>query len=146
MDLSSLKPAKGSTKKRKRVGRGEGSGFGVMAGRGHKGYGSRGGSKKRAWFEGGQMPLQRRIPKFGFTNINKVIFQVVNVGDLEKIKDTDTITKDVLLEKRLIRKKRQPVKILGTGEISAKVNVTVDAISKTAKDKIEKAGGTVTVS
>ena len=97
MDLSSLKPAKGSTKKKKRVGRGEGSGLAVTAGRGHKGYGSRGGSKKRAWFEGGQMPLQRRVPKFGFTNINKVVFQVVNVGDLEKLSDVKTINKEVRL-------------------------------------------------
>ncbi len=80
-----LKPNKGSTKNKKRRGRGEGSGLGVTAGRGHKGYGSRGGAKKRAWFEGGQMPLQRRLPKFGFTNINKVAFQVVNVAYLRKL-------------------------------------------------------------
>ncbi len=144
MDLSSLKPAKGSIKKRKRVGRGEGSGLAVTAGRGHKGYGSRAGSKKRAWFEGGQMPLQRRVPKFGFVNTNKVVFQVVNVGDLEKL--TGAVTKEILLEKGLIRKKNAPVKILGNGDITAKLQVSIDAVSKTAKEKIEKAGGTVTIS
>jgi len=146
MDLSQLKPAKGSTRNKKRRGRGEGSGLAVTAGRGHKGYGSRGGRKKRAWFEGGQMPLQRRLPKFGFTNINKVVFQVVNVGDLQKIENVDVITRDVLLEKRLIRKKNLPVKILGAGELDRKITVEVDAVSKTAKDKIEKLGGAVSLS
>ncbi|HGY54416.1 MAG TPA: 50S ribosomal protein L15 [Caldithrix abyssi] len=145
MDLASLKPAKGATKNRKRRGRGEGSGLGVTAGRGHKGYRSRGGSKKRAWFEGGQMPLQRRVPKFGFTNINKVVYQVVNVGDLEKLAGIDLINKDVLYEKRLVRKKRLPVKVLGDGEITQKINLEVNAISKSAREKIEKAGGSVTL-
>jgi large subunit ribosomal protein L15 len=145
MDLSTLKPAKGSTKSKKRRGRGEGSGNGVTAGRGHKGYGSRGGSKKRAWFEGGQMPLQRRVPKFGFTNINKVVSQVVNIGDLQDLGDVELIDKAVLLEKGLVRKKSLPVKILGSGELTSKINVKVDAISKSAKEKIEKLGGTVTL-
>lgn len=145
MDLSTLKPAKGSTKNKKRRGRGEGSGLGVTAGRGHKGYGSRGGRKKRAWFEGGQMPLQRRLPKFGFTNIRKVVSQVVNIGDLQELADVEVIDKSVLLEKGLVRKKNLPVKILGAGELTAKVNVKVDAISKSAKEKIEKLGGTVTL-
>jgi len=144
MDLSQLKPADGSTKNKKRRGRGEGSGLGVTAGRGHKGYGSRGGSKKRAWFEGGQMPLQRRLPKFGFTNINRKAYQVVNVGDLKKIEGTETITKEVLYENRLIRKKNAPVKLLGDGDLEHKVSIEVDAASKTAKEKIEKLGGTVT--
>ncbi len=143
MDLSQLRPAKGSTKNKKRRGRGEGSGLGVTAGRGHKGYGSRGGSKKRAWFEGGQMPLQRRLPKFGFTNTNKVAFQVVNVEDLELLKDVDTITKDVLLEAGLIRKMNIPVKVLGGGNLERKITVEVDAVSKSAKEKIEKLGGSV---
>lgn len=143
MDLSQLKPAKGSTKNKKRRGRGEGSGLGVTAGRGHKGYGSRGGSKKRAWFEGGQMPLQRRVPKFGFTNINKVVFQVINVGKLETVNVKGTINKDALYELGLIRKKNVPVKILGQGELTKKISIEVDAISKTAKEKIEKLGGTV---
>ena len=145
MDLSQLKPAKGSTKKKKRRGRGEGTGLAVTAGRGHKGYGSRGGSKKRAWFEGGQMPLQRRVPKFGFTNINKVVFQVVNVGKLETFSFKGTINKDVLYEKGLIRKKSVPVKILGQGKLTKKIFIEVNAISKTAKEKIEKLGGTVSL-
>ncbi len=145
MDLSQLRPAKGSTKNKKRRGRGEGSGLGVTAGRGHKGYGSRGGSKKRAWFEGGQMPLQRRLPKFGFTNTKKVVFQVVNLGELNELTDIETITKDVLYETRLIRKKDVPVKVLGDGNLDRKINVEVDAISKSAKEKIEKLGGSVTL-
>jgi large subunit ribosomal protein L15 len=144
MDLSQLKPANGSTKNKKRRGRGEGSGLAVTAGRGHKGYGSRGGSKKRAWFEGGQMPLQRRLPKFGFTNINRTAFQVVNVGDLKRIENADTITIEILYEHRLIRKKNVPVKLLGNGDLERKVTVEVNAASKTAKEKIEKLGGTVT--
>lgn len=145
MDLSQLRPAKGSTKNVKRLGRGEGNGSGVTAGRGHKGYGSRGGSKKRVWFEGGQMPLQRRLPKFGFTNRNRVVFQVVNIGDLQSLADVKVITKEVLYEKKLIRKNRLPVKILGEGELSKKIDVKVDAISKSAKEKIEKLGGAVTL-
>ncbi len=145
MDLSQLRPAKGSTKNKKRRGRGEGSGLGVTAGRGHKGYGSRGGSKKRAWFEGGQMPLQRRLPKFGFTNTKKITFQVVNIGELNELTDIENITKDVLYETRLIRKKNIPVKVLGDGNLERKINVEVDAISKSAREKIEKLGGSVTL-
>jgi large subunit ribosomal protein L15 len=146
MDLSNLKHAKGARKNRKRVGRGEGSGLGVTAGRGNKGYGSRSGSKKRSWFEGGQMPLQRRLPKFGFTNIHKKEYQVVNVEDLERIKKKDDITPEVLFENGLIRKKRVPVKLLGNGELKSKVTIKVNAVSKTAQEKIEKQGGSVTVS
>lgn len=145
MDLSSLKPNKGSTKKTKRVGRGEGSGLAVTAGRGHKGYGSRAGNKKRAWFEGGQMPIQRRLPKFGFTNINKVIFQVINVSKLQELDIKGEITPTVLYDLKVISKKSIPVKILGTGEISKKINVKVNAVSKSAQEKIEKAGGSVTI-
>jgi len=146
MDLSNLKHAKGARKNRKRVGRGEGSGLGVTAGRGNKGYGSRSGSKKRSWFEGGQMPIQRRLPKFGFTNIRKIEYQVVNVEDLEKIKKKDNITPEVLLENGLIRKKSVPVKLLGNGELKSKVTIKVDAVSKIAQEKIEKQGGSVTLS
>lgn len=146
MDLSNLKHANGARKDRKRVGRGEGSGLGVTAGRGNKGYGSRSGSKKRSWFEGGQMPLQRRLPKFGFTNIHKKEFQVVNVEDLEKLKKKENITPEVLYENGLIRKKRVPVKLLGNGEIKSKVTIKVDAVSKSAQEKIEKQGGSVTLS
>jgi large subunit ribosomal protein L15 len=145
MDLSKLKPADGSRKDRKRVGRGEGSGLGVTAGRGNKGYGSRGGSKKRSWFEGGQMPIQRRLPKFGFTNIHRKEFQVVNVEDLEKLKSKDNITPDLLFENGLIRKKSIAVKLLGNGELKSKVNIKVNAVSKSAQEKVEKQGGSVTL-
>ena len=145
MDLSSLKPQKGSTRKTKRRGRGEGSGLAVTAGRGHKGYGSRGGSKKRAWFEGGQMPLQRRLPKFGFTNINKITFQIINVSDLEEIKADKEITPQSLYEMRMIRKKNVPVKLLGMGELKKKIEISVNAASKSAQEKVEKAGGKVTL-
>ncbi|MHB2151019.1 50S ribosomal protein L15 [Calditrichota bacterium LG25] len=145
MNLSQLRPAKGATKNRKRIGRGEASGQGVTAGRGNKGYRSRSGAKRRAWFEGGQMPLQRRLPKFGFKNINKVVFQVINVGDLAKIADQETITKEDLLKAGLIRKKNQPVKLLGDGDIDRKISIQVDAVSKSAKEKIEKVGGVVTL-
>ncbi len=145
MNLSQLRPAKGSNKKKKRIGRGEGSGTGVTAGRGNKGYGSRAGSKKRAWFEGGQMPLQRRLPKYGFNRPEKVVYQVINVGDLARLEKLDTITKEDLLKSGLIRKKNVPVKLLGEGEIDRKVNIQVDAVSKSAKEKIEKGGGVVTL-
>lgn len=146
MDLSSLRPNKGSTKNTKRRGRGEGSGLGVTAGRGHKGYGSRGGNKKRAWFEGGQMPLQRRLPKFGFTNIYKITFQIINVSDLQEIDTKKEITTETLYKLKLIRKKNVPVKLLGVGELNKKVNIKVNAVSKSANEKVEKAGGTVTLS
>ena len=146
MDLSTLKSAEGATKDRKRIGRGEGSGQGVMAGRGHKGYGSRSGSKKRSWFEGGQMPIQRRLPKFGFANIFRKEFQIVNVGSLEKLVKEKEVTKEVLLANGLIRKKRLPVKVLGEGELTVKLTVKVDAVSKSAKEKIEKVGGSVVLS
>jgi large subunit ribosomal protein L15 len=146
MDLSNLKHSKGARKNRKRVGRGEGSGLGVTAGRGNKGYGSRSGSKKRSWFEGGQMPLQRRLPKFGFTNIHRKEYQVVNVEDLEKLKKKENITPEVLYENGLIRKKSVPVKLLGNGELKSKISIQVNAVSKTAQEKIEKQGGSVTLS
>ena len=145
MDLSNLHHRKGARKNRKRIGRGEGSGFGLTAGRGDKGYGSRAGSKKRAWFEGGQMPLQRRLPKFGFTNIHRKIYQVVNIESLEKIDKKSEINSEVLYKSGLIRKKHVPVKILGNGDLKSKVNVKVHAISKSAKEKIEKLGGSVTI-
>lgn len=144
MDLSSLKPKKGSNRNTKRRGRGEGSGLAVTAGRGHKGYGSRAGRKKRSWFEGGQMPIQRRLPKFGFTNIRKVVHQVINVADLEEIGKVE-ITPEVLYELKMIRKKNIPVKLLGTGDLSKKVNIKVNAVSKSAQQKVEKAGGSVTL-
>ena len=146
MDLGSLKYRDGARHKKKRVGRGEGSGSGVTAGRGNKGQLSRGGSGKRPWFEGGQMPLQRRLPKFGFVNIHQKAIQVVKVQDLEKVAGAKEITREVLKEKGLIRKLNVPVKILGKGELKSKINLRVDAISKSAREKIEKLGGTITLS
>lgn len=145
MDLGSLKKAAGSTGSTKRRGRGEASGQGGTAGRGHKGQRSRGGSGKRPWFEGGQMPIQRRLPKFGFQRVNKVPFQVVNVGDLERVGDAAEITPQVLCQCGLVKKQDAPVKILGGGEISRKVEVKVHAVSKSAQEKIEKSGGKVTL-
>ena len=145
MDLGSLKKAAGSTRQNKRIGRGEGSGTGCTAGRGHKGQRSRSGSKRRPWFEGGQMPIQRRLPKFGFYQHGKVVFQVVNVGDLERIAAEGEITPDSLLANGLISKTRIPIKLLGYGELKAKVSIKVHAASKTAREKIEKSGGEVTL-
>ena len=147
MDLGSLKKAPGSTQRDKRIGRGQGSGWGGTAARGHKGQKSRSGSKRRAWFEGGQMPIYRRLPKFGFHHYGKEYFQVVNVANLEAIKDdaVSEITPEVLKELGLIKKLTKPVKILGSGEISRKFDVKVHAVSKSAQEKIEKSGGVVTL-
>ena len=145
--LSNLKYSEGSRKKRKRVGRGEGSGHGGQATRGMNGQRSRSGSKKRAWFEGGQMPLQRRIPKFGFTNIFKETYQVVNLNALQRVYDAEQIDKVLNIEELknlgLISTTRKPVKILGKGELKAKINLEVNAISQSAKEKIESAGGSI---
>ncbi|MDR3626305.1 MAG: 50S ribosomal protein L15 [Ignavibacteriaceae bacterium] len=146
--LSNLKYAEGSRKNRKRVGRGEGSGHGGTAARGMNGQLSRSGAKKKRWFEGGQMPLQRRIPKFGFTNIFKVYFQVVNVGVIEKLATTkglsdEVINIEVLKKHGLISSTKSPVKLLGNGELKTKLKIQVNAFSQTAKDKVEAAGGTI---
>ncbi|MCZ6820607.1 MAG: 50S ribosomal protein L15 [Calditrichaeota bacterium] len=145
MDLGSLKYAPGSVKRRKRIGRGPGSGSGKTAGRGHKGQRSRAGSKKRAWFEGGQMPLQRRLPKRGFTNIFKKEFQILNIKDLDRLEELQGVTPEVLFEKGFVSKKNVPVKILGDGELKKAVEISAHAFSASAKEKIEKAGGKVTV-
>jgi large subunit ribosomal protein L15 len=146
--LSNLKYAEGSRKNRKRVGRGEGSTRGGTSTRGSNGQLSRSGAKRKAWFEGGQMPLQRRIPKFGFTNIFKVYYQLVNLNALQRIADEKKLNDDVLnavaLRKLgLISSTKKPVKVLGKGEIKVKVNLEVDAFSETAKEKIEAAGGKI---
>ena len=146
--LSNLKYTEGSRRNRKRVGRGEGSTRGGTSTRGSNGQMSRSGAKRKAWFEGGQMPLQRRIPKFGFTNIFKVYFQLVNLNALQRIADEKKLNDDVLnavaLRKLgLISSTKKPVKVLGKGEIKVKVNLEVDAFSETAKEKIEAAGGTI---
>ena len=147
MQLSNLKPAKGSVKKGKRIGRGEGSGKGGTATRGHKGQKSRSGYSRKIGFEGGQMPLQRRVPKFGFTNINRKEYQGINLDKLQQLVDDgkikDTVTLDVLIENRLARK-NDLIKILGRGELKAKLNITVHKFSTTAKAAIEKAGGEAT--
>jgi large subunit ribosomal protein L15 len=146
--LSNLAPAPGSTKKMKRIGRGQGSGHGGTSTRGHKGAGSRSGSGKRAWFEGGQMPLVRRIPKRGFFSPFREEFQVVNLVSLSKLAEggalqNGIVTPEVLAKHGVIRKADAKVKILGTGDITAKLEVTAHAFSKTAAEKIEKAGGKV---
>ncbi|GMR24744.1 MAG: 50S ribosomal protein L15 [Ignavibacteria bacterium] len=146
--LSNLKYAKGSRKKRKRIGRGEGSGRGGTSTRGMNGQMSRSGAKRKAWFEGGQMPLQRRVPKFGFTNIFKTYYQVFNVNALQRIADEKKLNNDVLnaesLKKLgLVRSIKKPIKVLGKGEIKAKVTLKVDAFSAKAKEKIEAAGGSI---
>jgi len=146
--LSNLKYADGSRKVRKRVGRGEGSGRGGTSTRGMNGQLSRSGAKRKAWFEGGQMPLQRRVPKFGFTNIFKVYYQVVNVNSLQRVADEKKLNEEILnansLKKLgLIKSLKKPIKVLGKGELKAKVNLEVDSFSIKAKEKIEAAGGSV---
>ncbi len=145
MDLGSLKYAPGSVKKgKKRLGRGDASGQGGTAGRGHKGYGSRSGSKTRAWMEGGTMPIYRRLPKRGFTNIWREENQIVNLDTINRFENKD-ITLEFLHEKGLIKSIEKPVKILGNGKIDHAVNVTANAFSKSAKEQIEAAGGKATV-
>ena len=146
--LSNLKPAKGSNKRVKRIARGEGSGHGGTATRGMNGQRSRAGAKYRAWFEGGQMPLQRRVPKRGFHSPFKVVFQVVNLNRLQKLFDDkkveDRIINPVSLYKNgVIAKAVAPYKILGVGELKVKLNVEAHAFSASAKEKIESLGGTI---
>jgi large subunit ribosomal protein L15 len=143
MRLGGLKPASGSKKKRKRIGCGPGSGHGKTATRGSKGTQSRTGNTRHAWYEGGQMPLQRRLPKRGFTNIFRVPFQVVNLGDLDRFDANATVDVDALLERGLIRHLNNPVKLLADGEIKKPLKITVHACSAKAKEAVEKAGGQV---
>lgn len=141
--LSTLRPAPGSRKAIKRVGRGPGSGHGKTASRGHKGLKARSGGKPPAGFEGGQMPLQRRLPKRGFTNIFKVEYQVVNVKDLQNFAANTVVTPELLRETGKVRTLRKPIKILGEGELSVALTVQSDKFSASAKQKITAAGGTV---
>lgn len=148
--LSNLTPAKGSRRKTKRIGRGQGSGHGGTATKGHKGARSRSGHKFKLWFEGGQMPLARRVPKYGFTSRNRVELQTVNVEILEKLVSSkkvteSSITPGVLFKAGVISKKSVPVKILGNGELKSKLEVSAHAFSKSAVTKIEAAGGKVTL-
>ena len=144
MSLHNLKPAAGSVKSSKRIARGEGSGHGGTSTRGHKGAKSRSGYSRKIGFEGGQMPLQRRIPKFGFKNINRKEYVGVNLDKLQSLVDngkiTDTVTKEILVSIGLTGK-NDLVKILGRGELKAKLNITVDKFTATAKAAIEAAGG-----
>ena len=146
MNLHNLTPAKGSTHNSKRVGRGQGSGKGGTSKKGHNGAQSRSGYSRKMGFEGGQMPLQIRLPKRGFTNINRVEYTAINLDIIqhysEKFNVTD-VTVDFLRKNNIV-KKRELVKVLSVGEITSKINVTAHAISKTAQEKIEKAGGTFT--
>lgn len=147
MKLNTLKPAAGSTKRNKRVGRGEGSGHGGTATRGMNGAKSRSGYSKKLGFEGGQMPIQRRLPKFGFINPNRVEYKPINVSTLQELatkKNLEVITIDTLVENGLISGK-DLVKILGNGELTVKLDVTANAFSKSAIAKIEAAQGTITI-
>jgi large subunit ribosomal protein L15 len=142
-DLSNLRRPEGAHRTRKRLGRGPGSGTGKTSGKGHKGQKARTGGGVHPWFEGGQMPLQRRVPKRGFKNPFRTVYQVVNVASLEGLEETD-ITPEVLDSYRLVDLGNgNPVKILGNGEIGRKVTVRAHAVSASAKSKIEAAGGTV---
>lgn len=145
IDLSNLSPAPGSTHSRKRVGRGPSSGNGKTAGRGQKGQKSRSGGSPRVGFEGGQMPLSRRLPKRGFKNIFAKNIAVVNVEDLNKFDGTDAVDIVALRKAGLVKGRVDGVKILGCGDVNVKLNVIVDAVSATAREKIEKAGGSIEV-
>ena len=141
MKLHELSPAAGSTKEVKRIGRGHGSGNGKTAGKGHKGQNARSGGGVRPGFEGGQMPMTRRIPKRGFNNIFATKYSVVNVSDLDQFVDGTVVDADLLKASGLIRKTNDGVKILGNGELTKNLTVKAAAFSASAKEKIEKAGG-----
>ena len=150
MDLSNLAPAKGATKSRKRIGRGEGSGHGGTATRGHKGQKSRSGASIPTWFEGGQMPLQRRVPKYGFKNPFRVAYDPVNLSRLASLADEGRIQDGAQITPETLRQlgvggKNGRFKVLGDGELTMAIHVTAHAFSKGAQDKIEKAGGSVTL-
>ena len=147
MRLESLKPAKGSIKNKKRIGRGQGSGRGGTSTRGHKGAQSRSGYSKKRGFEGGQMPLQRRVPKFGFKNNNKIYYKVINLDALQELADNKKIV-DInpeVLKNHGLANKKDLIKVLGRGKLTAKINITAEKFSKTAKKSIEELGGTCTV-
>lgn len=147
MKLHSLKPAAGSTHSRRRIGRGPGSGLGGTSTRGHKGAKARSGYKRKIGFEGGQMPLQRRVPKFGFKNINHKEYQVVNLSSLQTIAEEKNLTKIGINELKAagLTNGRELVKVLGKGELKAKLEVEANAFSKTAEEAIKAAGGNTTI-
>lgn len=147
MKLHTIKPAKGAVKNRKRVGRGQGSGRGGTSTRGHKGAQSRSGYKYRPWFEGGQMPLQRRIPKFGFKNPTRIEYRVINLDEVQALLDqhpTETVDHAYLAAHGIISNQRKLVKVLGRGELKTKVNFHLNKFSQTALKVIEALGGTAT--
>jgi len=147
MELHNLQPAEGSTKREKRIGRGQGSGHGGTSTRGHKGAKSRSGYKQKIGFQGGQMPLQRLVPKFGFKNVNRVEYKAINLGVLQKLaedKGLEAIDVDTLIAAGFISK-NDKVKILGNGELSKKLSVKAHAFSKSAKEAIEKLEGTTEI-
>ncbi|MHC4605222.1 MAG: 50S ribosomal protein L15 [Planctomycetota bacterium] len=141
MRLNELRPPKGSTHAKKRLGRGPGSGHGKTSGRGHKGQRSRSGGKSRPWFEGGQMPLQRRLPVRGFTNIFRKQYAIVNLDTLNRFPDDTVVTPKLLKSVGIIRKLKDGVKILGNGELEKSLTVKAHRFSKSALDKIQNAGG-----
>jgi len=143
MNLSNLQPAKGSVKNKKRIGRGQGSGRGGTSTRGHKGAKSRSGYKRKLGFEGGQMPLQRRVPKFGFKNINRVEYQAINLSALQQLAEQNKITTftPAIFVEHGLSKKNDLVKILGWGELKTKIKVSANAFSASAKTAIEDKGG-----
>lgn len=143
MELNNLRPSIGSTKDRKRIGRGPGSGHGKTATKGHKGQKARSGGSIKAGFEGGQMPLQRRLPKRGFTPIDKIIYSLVNINQLELCEPGAVVNSDVLVTLGLIKSTRFSVKILGNGDITKALKVSANKFSQSAKDKIIAAGGSV---
>jgi len=145
MNLHDLKPAPGAKRRRKRIGRGPGSGHGKTATKGHKGLLARSGGGKRAGFEGGQMPLIRRVPKFGFANPFRTEYAIVNVKSLETWGGSDTVTPQALVEAGLVKRKTLPIKILGNGELKRSLVVQAHKFSKSAESKIQAAGGRVEV-
>ncbi|MTI89398.1 MAG: 50S ribosomal protein L15 [Balneolaceae bacterium] len=148
MDLSNLKAPAPNQKNTKRVGRGQGSGRGEQSGRGHNGQKSRSGYKRRPWFEGGQMPLQRRIPKFGFTNINRSEYRPINVHTIGEFIEAGKLETTITLEDLVnagLAGKNDKVKLLARGELDQKIEIEVHAASKSAQEKVENAGGTLTI-
>lgn len=143
LDLSNLSPYPGATKQRKRIGRGQGTGQGKQAGRGHKGFKARSGSSISPGFEGGQMPLHRRLPKRGFTNVFKKEYGIINLKELEIFDDNAVIDTQLLHDNGLVGKKYSLIKLLGTGEISKKLTIKLASVSESAKSKIEAAGGKI---
>lgn len=145
MKINDLSPARGSRRNRKRVGRGPGSGHGKTCCRGHKGQRSRSGGGPRPGFEGGQMPLQRRLPKRGFTNIFKEQYDIINIKDLNRFAQNSSLDMDALKEAGLIKRKKNGIKLLGSGEISYPLTIKVHKASKSAREKIESAGGKIEI-